>query len=97
MIIFHRNENLSQATPQYHPEVTSTPKLTGFRPLTDDEVKREIIGMKNKNCELDQISTLTLKEAIIACLPMITHIVKHVTHKRTLHHRLETGHSKTPP
>ena len=31
--------------------------------------------MKNKNCELYQISTLTLKEIITACLPSITHIV----------------------
>ena len=31
--------------------------------------------MKSKNCELDQISTLTLKEIITACLPTITHIV----------------------
>ena len=31
--------------------------------------------MKNKNCKLDQISTLTLKEIITVCLPSITHIV----------------------
>ena len=36
-------------TPQYLPKETNTPKLTSFRPLTDDEVKREIMGMKNKN------------------------------------------------
>ena len=29
--------------------------------------------MKNKNCEIDQISTLTLKEIITAYLPTITH------------------------
>ena len=62
-------------TPQYHPEETNTPKCTSFRPLTDDEVKREIMGMKNKNCELDQISTLMLKEIITACLPTIMCIV----------------------
>ena len=45
-------------TLQYHPiEEMNTPKLTSFRPFTDEEVKREIMYMKNKNCELDQIST----------------------------------------
>ena len=62
-------------TPQYHPKETNTPKLTTFRPLTDGEVKREIMGMKNKNCELDHISTLMLKGVITACLPTITCIV----------------------
>ena len=63
-------------TSQYHPtEDTSMPKLTSFRPLTEDEVKREVMSMKNKNCELDQISKLTLKAIITACLPSITHIV----------------------
>ena len=59
-------------TPQYHPKETNTLKLTTFRPLTDGEVKREIMGMKNKNCELDHISTLMLKGVITACLPTIT-------------------------
>ena len=63
-------------TLQYHSiEETKTPKLTSFRPLTNEEVKREIKGTKNKNCELDQISTLTLKEIITACLPTIIHVV----------------------
>ena len=31
--------------------------------------------MKNKSYKLDQISTLTLQEIIISCLPTITHIV----------------------
>ena len=31
--------------------------------------------MKNKNCDLDQISTQMLKEVITVCLPTITHIV----------------------
>ena len=51
------------------------PKLTSFRLLTEDKVKGEVMSMKNKNCELDQVSTLTLKEIITACLPSITHIV----------------------
>ena len=79
----------------YHPEETNTPKFTSFRPLTDDEVKREIMSMKNKTCELDQISTLMLKEVITACLPTITYIVN-MSLTRGDHHRLETGHGKTP-
>ena len=62
-------------TPQYHPEETNRPKHASFRPLTDDEVKREIMSMKNKNCDLDQISTQILKEVITVCLPTIAHIV----------------------
>ena len=62
-------------TPQYYPEETNTPKLTSFRPFTDDEVKRDIMSIKNKNCELDQIGTLMLKEVITVCLPTITCIV----------------------
>ena len=59
--IFYRN-------PQYHPiEETNTPKLTSFRSFTDEEVKREIMCMKNKNCELDQISTQILKEINTTC------------------------------
>ena len=63
-------------TSQYHPiEETNMLKLTNFRPLTDDEVKREIMSMKITDCKLDQISTLTLNEIITVCLPSITHIV----------------------
>ena len=51
------------------------PKLTSSRTLTEDEVKKDIMSMKNKNCKLDQISTLRLKEIITACLPSITCIV----------------------
>ena len=29
--------------------------------------------MKNKNCKVDQISTLTIKEIITTCMPSITH------------------------
>ena len=65
-----------QGTSQYYPkEEKNTPKLTSFRPLTDDKVKREIMSMKNKNCKPDQISTLTLKEVITTHLLSITCIV----------------------
>ena len=57
---------------QYHLEETNAQKLKGFRPHTDDKVKREIISIKNKNCELDQNSTQMLKEVITVCLPAIT-------------------------
>ena len=68
MRIFYKHHTIPSQRNKYT-------KLTSFRPLTDDEVKREIMGMKNKNCELDQMSTLTLNEVITACLPTITHIV----------------------
>ena len=72
------------------------PKLTSFRPLTDDEVKREIMSIKTKKCKLDQISTLTLKEIITACLPSIIHIVN-ISLTRGDFITIGTGHSKTPP
>ena len=53
MTIFHRHPAI--------PSRRNTPKFTSFKPLTNDDVKREIMGMKNKSCELDQISISTLK------------------------------------
>ena len=73
------------------------PKHTSFRPLTEDEVKREIMSMKNKNYELDSDHYTDIK-GDYHCLPAIHHThSQHVTHKGRLHHRLKTGHSKTPP
>ena len=62
-------------TLQYHLEKTNTPHFTSFKPLPHDAVKREIMGMKNKSCILEQISTSMLKEINATCLPTITHIV----------------------
>ena len=51
------------------------PGFGSFAPLTQEEDRREIIGMKNKSCELDQIDTSTLKDILTVCLPIIIQIV----------------------
>ena len=50
------------------------PRFESFAPLTQEEVRREVMGMKNKSCELDQIDTSTLKDILTVCLPAITPI-----------------------
>ena len=37
-------------TLQYYLKETNTPKFTSFKPFTNNKVKREILGMKNKSC-----------------------------------------------
>ena len=58
--------------------------------------KREIMSIKNKNCDLDQISALMLKE-VTACLPTITHIVNMSLTGGDFITDWKTSHSKTPP
>ena len=51
------------------------PRSESFAPLTQEEVRREVMRMKNKSCELDLIDTSTLKDILAVCLPTITQIV----------------------
>ena len=61
--------------PPYQTRKTGMPKFEYFAPLTHEEVRREIMRMKNKNCELDHIDTSTFKDILTVCLPTITQIV----------------------
>ena len=47
-----------QNTEEYIPEVnTSVPRLQHLLPMTNEEIERVILSMKNKTCELDTIPT----------------------------------------
>ena len=48
------------------------PRFESFAPLTQEKVGREIMGMKIKSCESDQIDTSSLNEILTVCLPTIT-------------------------
>ena len=69
MTIFHRHPTIPSRKNKY------TKNLQVLQPLTHDKVKREIMGMKNKSCKFDQISTPMLKETIATCLLTITNTV----------------------
>ena len=49
--------------------------LDNFSPLTCNEVLKEIMGMKNKTCELDPIPTQVLKQILPTILGAITDLV----------------------
>ena len=49
--------------------------LENFSPLTCNEVRKEIMGMNNKTCELDHIPTQVLKQILPIILGAITDIV----------------------
>ena len=48
--------------PPYQPKKKDISWFESFAPLTQEENRWEIIGMKNKSCDLDQIDTSTLKD-----------------------------------
>ena len=43
--------------------------------MTNEEIEREILSMKNKTCELDTIPTNLLKDILLTVLETITQIV----------------------
>ena len=61
--------------PLYQPRKTDMPIFESFAQLTQEEIRKKIIRMKNKSCELDQIDTSTLRDILVVCLPTITQIV----------------------
>ena len=50
------------------------PKIRSFSPMTKSEVKKTIMEMQSKSCELDPIPTTLLKEVLHNVLPTITKI-----------------------
>ena len=65
-----------QNTDQYITEVNaSVPRLQDLLPLTNKEIEREILSMKNKTCELDAFPTNLIKDILPAVLETITQIV----------------------
>ena len=61
--------------PTYECTKKITPRLTKFRPFDQTEVKKTILSMKLKSCELDALPTTLLKECIEDLLPTITNLV----------------------
>ena len=49
--------------------------LQHLLPMTNKEIEREILSMKNKTCELDTIPTNLLKDILLTVLETITQIV----------------------
>ena len=43
--------------------------------MTNEEIEREILSMKNKTCELDTIPTNLLKDILLAVIKIIMQIV----------------------
>jgi hypothetical protein len=57
-------------TPHNH-----TSKLTEFKMLTQDEVKKYVLSMPSKHCKLDPLPTWLIKECLDELLPLLTLIV----------------------
>ena len=64
-----------QGIPEFDPPHRDVPRFTRFSPLTTKQVRKVIIQMKSKSCELDTISTDKLKEIQDSCIDTITKIV----------------------
>ena len=54
---------------------TSGPKLEKFRPVTQEETQKLIIGSPTKSCSLDPIPTFLLKECVLEFTPMLRKII----------------------
>ena len=54
---------------------SNAPLFRTFVPLTEDEVKKEIINMTAKSCKLDPVPTDLLKQSLPKCLSTIMQIV----------------------
>ena len=53
-------DELSSAN-EFKPQVSNIPQLNQFPPLKIEEIQKEIMSMKNKSCELDDVPTNMLK------------------------------------
>ena len=61
--------------PKQPDAATSGPKLEKFRPVTQEETQKLIIGSPTKSCSLDPIPTFLLKECVLEFTPMLTKII----------------------
>ena len=50
--------------PPYEPTKAHIPQLSKFSTLSEEEVKKTIMGMQSKTCKLDQIPTNKLKQLL---------------------------------
>ena len=63
----------SQATDEY--TAGTVPKMSNFKPVSEDELRKLIMSSNSKSCNLDPIPTQLLKACIDALLPTISDIV----------------------
>ena len=59
----------------YMPTPNDPPKLKRFTPLKEEDVRKVVMSLKTKSCELDPIPTTIFKKLLPAILPLITKIV----------------------
>ena len=69
--------------------------LENFSPLTCNEVQKEVMGMKNKTCELDYIPTQVLKQILPNILGAITDVVNRSLLTGSFAHNWKTAIVKT--
>ena len=67
-------DNLTE-NPTYEPTRKSIPSLAEFRPFDQMEVKKIILNMKTKSCQLDALPTKLLKDCLDDILSTITNLV----------------------
>ena len=67
-------DNLTE-NPIYKPTRKSIPSQAEFRPFDKMEVKKIILSMKTKSCELDALPMKLFKECLDDILPTITNLV----------------------
>ena len=67
-------DNLTE-NPIYKPTRKSIPSLAEFRPFNKMEVKKIILSMKTKSCELDALPMKLLKDCLDDILSTITNLV----------------------
>ena len=60
--------------PIYKPTIKSISSLAEFRPFNQMEVKKIILSIKTKSCELDVLPTKLLKDCLDDILPTITNL-----------------------
>ena len=64
-----------QSIPKFEPSQPVSCRLSQFKPISEDQIKKIISSLSSKSCELDVIPTLLLKEILPAILPVITKII----------------------
>ena len=68
-------DNLSTITDYASPIKDDVPQLTSFSPMTPSEIKKIIMSMPSKSCELDPLPTDIFKQILPDIMDVITFIV----------------------
>ena len=76
--------------PPYEPTETHIPQKSKVSTLSEEEVKKTIMGLQSKTCKLDLIPTNKLKQVLQSCLPSLTQIVNLSLDTGTFNEKLKT-------